>query len=95
MSGRSATPEILDGENQDLMRRVYGFLNALLIVETPYCAARPFLLAGANVSGEIRIRQMSDLLTPVRRSYNQNAILQALEKGDFERAEIGANFLFH
>ena len=89
----TSSPEILDADNQDLMRRVCGFLDALLIVNTPFCAAGPLLLTGANVSGEIGIRQLSNLPMPIRRAYKQDAILQVLERQDFEQAAVVADSL--
>lgn len=93
VTGQTSSPEILDADNQELMRRICGFLDALLIVETPCCAAQPFLLTGANVLGEIRIRQVSSLFMPIRRAYNQKAILRALNQQDFESAAVAADAL--
>lgn len=93
VTGPTSTPEVLDADNQELMRRICGFLDALLVVETPHCAANPFLLTGANVSGEIRVRQLSDLPMPIRRAYNQKAILRALTQQDFESAAVVADAL--
>lgn len=89
----TSSPEILDADNQELMQRVCRFLDALLIVNTPYCGAGPLLLTGANVSGETRMRQMSNLPMPIRRAYNQGAILQVLERQAFEQADVVADSL--
>ena len=90
VTGQTSSPEILDADNQELMQRICGFLDALLIVETPYCAASPFLLTGANVSGEIRIRQVSNLHTPIR---HRSAKRRTLQQRDFEQAVIVAGSL--
>jgi|GEM_PF-2307218 len=93
VTGPTSSPEILDGDNQELMRRINGFLNALLIVKTPCLAAKPILLTGANVLGEIRVRQMIDLHTPICQAYNQSAIERVLNQKDLESAAIMADAL--
>ena len=83
---KSNSLEVLDSENQQLMQSVCLFLDSLLIVETPFCAARPFLLTGAVAEHETRVRQITDMLKPFRRVFNQAAILRELDEQDFERA---------
>ena len=80
------TPGILDGENEILMRRVCQVYDGLLIVEVPFCATRPFLLTGANVSGDISIRQISDLKMPVRCAFNESNILRKFDEADLRKA---------
>ena len=88
LSRHSQTPDVLDGDNQSLMQTVCQYWDAVMIVGTPFVSSCPKLLTGANVSGEIRIRQLSDLRIPVRRAYNQNAILRRLQSHDFDNAVV-------
>lgn len=80
------TPAILDGENQNLMRRVCHVYDGLTIVEVPFCATRPFLLPGANVNGDVSIRQIADLQAPVRRAFNQSSILRQIDEAGLRKA---------
>jgi hypothetical protein len=60
----SATPGVLDGENQLLQRRVWGFYIALLLSSTFTPSHRPIFLTGANQGGEVDVRQESALDIP-------------------------------
>jgi hypothetical protein len=61
---RSSTPQILDGENELLQRRVWGFYIALFLASTFTPSHRPIFLTGAHHDGEIDVRQESALETP-------------------------------
>lgn len=85
LSRPSVRPDVLDGENQELMQAICHFWDALLIVETPYCGD-PQLLSGANVNGEIKVRSLQKLRTPARYAYSQTAVVRLLDENDFKRA---------
>lgn len=61
----SATPDILDGENQALEKRVWHFYVGLLLSAMFSPAHRPVLVTGACREGVIGIRQHKDLNFPV------------------------------
>jgi hypothetical protein len=61
----SATPDILDGENQILEKRVWHFYVGLLLSAMFSPSHRPVLLTGARRNGVIGIRQHKDLDLPV------------------------------
>lgn len=60
----SATPGILDSENQLLQRQVWGFYIALLLSSIFTPSHRPIFLTGAHQGGEIDVRQESALDVP-------------------------------
>lgn len=60
----SATPGVLDAENQLLQRRVWGFYVALLLSSTFTPSHRPIFLTGAHHDGEIDVRQESAIDMP-------------------------------
>lgn len=49
-------PEILDAENQALIQRIHDIFNTLVLRGVP-SFSKGFVITGANVAGEIRIRQ--------------------------------------
>ena len=61
----SATPDILDGENQALQRRVGNFYVGLLLSAMFSPAHRPVMLTGARQNSEVGVRQQSNLDRPV------------------------------
>lgn len=85
LSRPSVRPDVLDGENQALMQAVCYFWDSLLMVETP-CCGEPQLLSGANVNGEIKVRSLRKLCTPVRHAYSQATRLRQLAPPDFAQA---------
>lgn len=62
---RSATPDVLDGENQTLQRRAWNFYLGLLLAIRFAPAYRPVLLTGSKHDGEIGMRQQQDLEIPI------------------------------
>ena len=60
----SATPDILDDENQLLQRQVWAFYISLLLSSTFTPSHRPIFLTGAHHGGEINVRQVSALDIP-------------------------------
>lgn len=83
---RSSTPDVLDGENQQLMKCVCMFLDSLLLVETPVCVTSPFLLTGTATANGFNVRQLAGMARPVRHAFNQTAIPRELGEQDFCRA---------
>jgi len=61
----SATPGVLDGENQSLERRVYHFYVGLLLSAMFSPSHKPVLLTGARRDGMIDVRQQKDLEVPM------------------------------
>ncbi len=61
----STTPDILNGENQTLEKRVWHFYVGLLLSAMFSPSHRPVLLTGAHRDGVIGIRQHKDLDLPV------------------------------
>ena len=61
----SATPDVLDAENQKLQRCVAEFYVGLLLASTFAPAHRPVMLTGSRRDGEIDVRQHQDFDTPV------------------------------
>lgn len=57
----SRRPEVLDAENQQLTQRVDYVFHGLLVQGVPHYD-QGFSLTGANVGGEIEIRQFSELV---------------------------------
>ena len=60
----SATPGVLDGENQALLRRVYHFYVGLLLSAMFSPSHEPVMLTGARQDGAIDIRQQKNLGLP-------------------------------
>ena len=60
----SSTPGVLDGENQLLQRRVWGFYLGLLLSSIFTPSHRPIALTGAHHNGEIDVRQEFGLDSP-------------------------------
>jgi hypothetical protein len=56
----SAKPEVLDQDNLDLVRTLDYLLYGILLQGVPH-SRQGFSLTGANVKGEINVRQFSDL----------------------------------
>ena len=83
----SATPDVLDGENQSLERRVYDFYVGLLLSAMFSPSHKPVLLTGAQRGGVIDIRQQKDLELPMPRVFQPyppvvvNDILFAVQLG--------------
>jgi hypothetical protein len=57
----SQTPGVLDGENQLLQRRAWGFYVGLLLSSTFTPSHPPILLTGTRRDGEIDVRQESTI----------------------------------
>jgi hypothetical protein len=62
---KSATPDVLDGENIQLNNRVWGFYRGLLLSSTFATAHKPVILSGSCRDGEVGLRQLQDLDVPV------------------------------
>ena len=60
----SATPDVLDGENQSLQQRVQHFYVGLLLSVMFSPSHKPVMLTGARRDGVIDIRQQMDLELP-------------------------------
>src|SRR5258706_9447789 len=73
-------PADLDIENQLSVQQVSRLFDGLILAETPACSARPFLLTGAHVNGDVSIRQMFNLQCPVRYTFTQSAILRQIDE---------------
>lgn len=58
----SAQPEVLDDENEALVRRVYRLYLGLLIAVPYFRHGEIICLSGANVGGELQVRQRSRYL---------------------------------
>ena len=56
----SQHPEVVDGENQELTRKLDHIFYGLLLQGVPYYEDG-FSLSGANVHGEVQVRSFSDL----------------------------------
>jgi hypothetical protein len=61
----SATPDVLDGENQTLQRRVWNFYVGLLLASPFAPAHKPVMLTGSRRGGEIGLRQQQDFESPI------------------------------
>jgi hypothetical protein len=66
----SASPDILDAENQTLQTRVWNFYIGLLLASLAVPAHRPVMLTGTRRAGEVGIRQQSDLDVPTARLFH-------------------------
>jgi hypothetical protein len=62
--GSSTNPEVLDGENDRYKARVYQFYRGILLTGFFGCYYAPHVLTGANVDGEITVRQIAELPLP-------------------------------
>jgi hypothetical protein len=62
---RSATPDVLDGENNLLTNRLWAFYRGLLLSSTFATAHKPVILTGSCRNGEIGLRQQQDLDVPI------------------------------
>ena len=60
----SATPDVLDGENQSLQQRVWYFYVGLLLSVMFSPSHKPVMLTGARRDGVIGVRQQRDLELP-------------------------------
>lgn len=60
----SKRPDVLDGENQALQAKVWGFYRALLLTSRFATAHKPVILTGSREDSEIDVRQTQDLETP-------------------------------
>jgi hypothetical protein len=56
----SKAPGVLDGENETLIRRAKDYFYGLQLASNFAVGARPVLLSGACVNGEIDVRQQQD-----------------------------------
>lgn len=65
----SEVPEVLDGENQLLQRRAWGFYQGLLLSSTFTPSHPPILLTGSRHDGEIGVRQESTIDIPTLNSF--------------------------
>jgi len=65
----SATPGVLDGENQSLQQHVWHFYIGLLLSTMFSPSHKPVMLTGARRSCVIDIRQQRDLELPARRVF--------------------------
>jgi hypothetical protein len=61
----SATPDVLDAENQQLQKLALNFYTGLLLAAPFAPAHKPMLLSGSRRDGEIDIRQQQDFDTPM------------------------------
>ena len=61
----SKQPNVLDGENQTLQRRVWNFFIGLLLSSTFATAHKPVILTGSREDNEIGVRQTQNLESPV------------------------------
>jgi hypothetical protein len=61
----SATPGVLDAENQKLQQRVSNFYAGLLLASPFAPAHRPVMLTGSRQDGEIGLRQQQDFECPI------------------------------
>ena len=66
---KSKTPDILDGENIQLNRRVWGFYCGLLLSSTFSTAHKPVVLSGSCRDGEVGLRQIQDLDVPIANDF--------------------------
>ena len=64
----SASPDVLDAENQTLQTRVWNFYIGSLLASLAVPAHRPVMLTGTRRAGEVGIRQQSDLDVPTART---------------------------
>jgi hypothetical protein len=80
---KSAAPEILDGENQLLTQRLWGFYRGLLLSSTFAAAHKPVILTGSCAEGEIGLRQQQDLDPPVPNDFHP---YPDVRREDFEQA---------
>jgi hypothetical protein len=61
----SKTPDVLDGENENLKQQVWNFYTGLLLASTFAPAHDPVLLTGLRRGGEVDIRQQQDIDAPI------------------------------
>lgn len=73
----SATPGVLDGENQALQRRVRHFYVGLLLSAMFSPSHEPVMLTGARQDGAIDIRQQSNLGLPAPQVFRRYPALVA------------------
>lgn len=66
----SATPDILDDENNLLTNRLWGFWRGLLLSSTFAAAHKPVILTGSCRDGEVGLRQVQDLEPPVPNDFH-------------------------
>jgi hypothetical protein len=62
---KSKQASVLDGENQTLQARVWGFYRGLLLASRFAPAHKPVVLTGSREDSEIGVRQTQDLEAPV------------------------------
>lgn len=62
---KSKQASVLDGENQTLQARVWGFYRGLLLASRFAPAHKPVVLTGSREDNEIGVRQTQDLEAPV------------------------------
>ena len=86
---QSSTPDVLDGENQQLQANVWGFYLGLLLSSTFTPARRPIALTGSRRSGVIGVRQESTLDTPAMNLFRH---YPPIELSEVERAASLATF---
>jgi hypothetical protein len=87
----SHAPDLLDGENEELKNRVWGFYNGLLLASRFATRHRPIVLTGSRRGDDIHPRQESSLDIPVAcvfRGY------PAVLRHDVEKAaQLASNYL--
>lgn len=66
----SASPDVLDAENQTLQTRVWNFYIGSLLASLAVPAHRPVMLTGTRRAGEVGIRQQSDLDVPTAQLFH-------------------------
>ncbi len=62
--GPSSAPELLDSDNEKYKNKVLAFFSGIIISGFLPSEGSPFLLTGANVNGEVTVRQVGDLPQP-------------------------------
>jgi len=67
---KSKTPDVLDGENIQLSRQVWGFYCGLLLSSTFSTSHKPVILSGSCRDGEVGLRQMQDLDVPIANDFH-------------------------
>jgi hypothetical protein len=87
---KSAAPDILDGENIQLNRRLWGFYRGLLLSSTFATAHKPVLLTGSCRNGEVGLRQLQDFDVPIPNDFRP---YPDVGRESLERAAIIAKYL--
>lgn len=72
----SATPDVLDCENQTLKQRVWHFYVGLLLSARFSPSHKPVMLTGARRDGRVGVSQISDLELPASQSFAPPALVR-------------------